>query len=63
VLQQLAAADCGQLRMHELGDYVHVSQSALSRLVSKLERDGLVQRSMCTDDRPIRLHGDHPGRP
>ncbi|MDQ1717248.1 MAG: hypothetical protein QOE71_1987 [Pseudonocardiales bacterium] len=53
VLQQLDGttnAD-GLVRMHELGDQVHLTQSALSRLISKLERDGLVERSMCADDR------------
>jgi DNA-binding MarR family transcriptional regulator len=52
VLQQLygAPADC-PMRMHDLGENVHLTQSALSRLISRLERDGLVQRAMCTDDR------------
>ena len=50
VLQQLA--ECGGcLRLHELAEHVHLSQSALSRLVARLEKDGLVERSMCTDDR------------
>ena len=30
---------------------MHLTQSALSRLIARLERDGLVERSMCTDDR------------
>jgi DNA-binding MarR family transcriptional regulator len=53
VLQQLHGASLGDglVRMHELGDQVHLSQSALSRLVSRLERDGLVERGMCQDDR------------
>ena len=29
----------------------HLSQSALSRLVGRLESDGLVDRSICTEDR------------
>jgi DNA-binding MarR family transcriptional regulator len=37
--------------MHDLGEHVHVTQSALSRLVARLEADGLVERVMCTDDR------------
>jgi DNA-binding MarR family transcriptional regulator len=50
VLDRLAdAGDC--LRMHHLAEAVHLSQSALSRLVSRLEREGLVSRSMCEDDR------------
>ncbi len=53
VLQQLQGASHqdGTMRMHELGDHVHLSQSALSRLISRLEHDGLVERSMCPDDR------------
>jgi DNA-binding MarR family transcriptional regulator len=51
VLQQLAPAPEGSLRMHELGEHVHLTQSALSRLVAKLEAEGLVERCMCTDDR------------
>jgi DNA-binding MarR family transcriptional regulator len=52
VLQQLhAATGDGLVRMHELGDQVHLTQSALSRLISRLERDGLVERGMCLDDR------------
>lgn len=50
VLQQLHAGD-GCARMHELGENAHLTQSALSRLVSRLERDGLVERTMCTEDR------------
>ena len=29
----------------------HLSQSALSRLIGRLEHDGLVERTMCSDDR------------
>jgi DNA-binding MarR family transcriptional regulator len=50
VLDRLAdAGDC--LRMHHLAEAVHLSQSALSRLVSRLERDGLVTRTIRDDDR------------
>jgi DNA-binding MarR family transcriptional regulator len=51
VLQQLTMDPDGCLRMHDLGEHVHLTQSALSRLVAKLEADGLVQRSMCPEDR------------
>ena len=51
VLQQLHAAPGRTMRMHELGDHVHLTQSALSRLIARLERDGLVERCMCPDDR------------
>lgn len=51
VLQQLDSASDGSLRMHELGERVHLTQSALSRLVAKLEAEGMVKRTLCTDDR------------
>jgi DNA-binding MarR family transcriptional regulator len=52
VLQQLYAATPDRsLRMHDLGQNVHLTQSALSRLIARLEGDGLVERRMCTDDR------------
>ena len=51
VLQQLAATPSQAMRLHELGDRVHLTQSALSRLIARLERDGLVERCMCPDDR------------
>ncbi|MDT4948087.1 MAG: hypothetical protein QOJ37_682, partial [Pseudonocardiales bacterium] len=52
VLEQLAETrPDNTLRMHDLGEHAHVTQSALSRLVARLEADGLVQRQMCVDDR------------
>lgn len=52
VLQQLQAiGPRGKLKMADLGEQVHLSQSALSRLVSRLESDGLVRRDMCENDR------------
>jgi len=51
VLQQLHDGDCGAVKMNELGERVHLTQSALSRLIARLERDGLVTRTMCEDDR------------
>jgi DNA-binding MarR family transcriptional regulator len=50
-LEHLATADKEQRRMQELADAVHLSQSALSRVVARLEADGLVFRGMCPDDR------------
>ncbi|MEU6370448.1 MarR family transcriptional regulator [Streptomyces sp. NPDC046931] len=38
-------------RVQEISERVHLSQSALSRLVARLERDGLVERAMCAEDR------------
>jgi len=51
VLQQLAEAECESVRLNELGDRVHLTQSALSRLIARLENDGLLERGMCVDDR------------
>ncbi|ELS51261.1 MarR family winged helix-turn-helix transcriptional regulator [Streptomyces viridochromogenes] len=38
-------------RVQEISERVHLSQSALSRLIARLEKDGLVQRCMCPEDR------------
>jgi DNA-binding MarR family transcriptional regulator len=51
VIDRLAGAAESKLRMQELGDQVHLSQSALSRAVARLERDGLVCRALCEQDR------------
>jgi DNA-binding MarR family transcriptional regulator len=51
VLQLLADAPKGKLKMHDLGEHAHLTQSALSRLVAKLESAGKVERCMCDDDR------------
>src|SRR4051794_8060190 len=52
VLERLAGEAPGdQRRMQELGKALHLSQSALSRVVARLERDGLAERGMCPDDR------------
>jgi DNA-binding MarR family transcriptional regulator len=45
-----ADGDCSY-RVQELASRVHLSQSALSRLVARLEKDGLVTRGMCSEDR------------
>lgn len=51
-LQQLQASKPhGKMRMADLADHVHLSQSALSRLVGRLEKEGLVTRDLCMDDR------------
>jgi DNA-binding MarR family transcriptional regulator len=51
VLERLAAATKEALRMQELAEAVCLSQSALSRVVARLETDGLVERGMCPEDR------------
>jgi len=50
VLERLAAGGEAR-RMHDLGADLHLSQSALSRAVARLERDGLAVRGMCPEDR------------
>ena len=53
VLERLANAadDASQRRMLELAEAVHLSQSALSRLIGRLEAEGLVERTICATDR------------
>ncbi|MFD9041097.1 MarR family winged helix-turn-helix transcriptional regulator [Streptomyces bottropensis] len=38
-------------RVQNIAEKVHLSQSALSRLIGRLEKDGLVERSVCAEDR------------
>jgi DNA-binding MarR family transcriptional regulator len=48
------AGDSGEsrtYRVQEISERVHLSQSALSRLIARLEKDGLVDRCMCPEDR------------
>lgn len=47
----LLAEHTSSVRVQELAGRVHLSQSALSRLIARLEKDGLVDRVMCPDDR------------
>jgi DNA-binding MarR family transcriptional regulator len=51
VLDRLATTEGHGSRMQELAEAVHLSQSALSRVVGRLEDDGLVERAMCKYDR------------
>ncbi|MFI5685345.1 MarR family winged helix-turn-helix transcriptional regulator [Streptomyces sp. NPDC051636] len=52
LLAEDSAADGGcAYRVQEIADRVHLSQSALSRLIARLEKDGLVERAMCAEDR------------
>ncbi|MEU7631921.1 MarR family transcriptional regulator [Nocardia sp. NPDC049190] len=41
----------GHLRMNQVADAVVLSQSATTRLVSRLEDRGLLERYLCQDDR------------
>ena len=51
VMERLAARDKDQHRMQELAGAVYLSQSALSRLIGRLESEGLVTRAICSEDR------------
>jgi DNA-binding MarR family transcriptional regulator len=51
VMERLAAPDKDQHRMQDLADAVYLSQSALSRLIGRLESEGLVTRAICSEDR------------
>ena len=50
VLLFLADSPGGQLRMSELADRVLLSRSGLTRLVDRMESDGLLRRERCPDD-------------
>ncbi|KRC51478.1 MarR family transcriptional regulator [Nocardioides sp. Root79] len=50
-LDRVVDANCGKYRMADLAGDIHLSQSALSRAITRLEKDGLVERSACVDDR------------
>jgi len=50
VLVQLSEAPTRSLRMSELAGAVLISRSGLTRLVDRLEREGLVERRSCPSD-------------
>ncbi|MGH3243617.1 MAG: MarR family winged helix-turn-helix transcriptional regulator [Spirillospora sp.] len=50
VLTHLGEAPCGRLRMNDLADRVLLSRSGLTRLVDRLQREGLVVRQSCASD-------------
>ena len=50
VLLFLADSPAGRLRMSELADGVLLSRSGLTRLVDRMEREGLLRRERCEDD-------------
>ena len=76
VLERLAESEGRKFRAQDLAEAVHLSQSALSRLVDRLARHGLVERCGCDVDRrgvyvvlteagraaPRRGRADAPGR-
>ena len=50
VLLYLADAPGGRMRMAELADSVLLSRSGLTRLVDRLQREGLLKRERCESD-------------
>ena len=50
VLLFLNDSDDGRMRMSELADSALLSRSGLTRLVDRLERQGLLKRERCTSD-------------
>ena len=50
VLLHLAGADAQHMRMSDLADSVILSRSGLTRLVDRMEREGLLARESCPSD-------------
>jgi DNA-binding MarR family transcriptional regulator len=53
VLVQLVSNEDGRLPMHELADGVLLSKSGVTRLVDRMERAGLLERTSCPTDRRV----------
>ena len=52
-LARLSSAADGRLKMAELADLLLVSKSGVTRMVDRLERQGLVERTTCPTDRRV----------
>lgn len=50
VLHRLEEANGGRMRMCDLAEQAQLSRSGLTRLVDRLERDGLLERCSCSHD-------------
>ncbi len=50
VLHHLEEATGGRMRMCDLAEQAQLSRSGLTRLVDRLERDGLLERCSCSHD-------------
>jgi DNA-binding MarR family transcriptional regulator len=50
-LSSMAEAVDGSLRMQDLADAVALNQSSVTRIVARLESQGLCERCLCPDDR------------
>jgi len=53
VLQTLAQAPEGRVKLQDLADAVRHSQSGTTRLVDRLEKEGLIARHSCESDRRV----------
>ncbi|WP_030804056.1 MarR family winged helix-turn-helix transcriptional regulator [Streptomyces sp. NRRL F-2799] len=51
ILSAETPAEGDHCRVQNLVGRVHLSQSALSRLIGRLEKEGLVERTVCAEDR------------
>ncbi|TDU91419.1 DNA-binding MarR family transcriptional regulator [Kribbella voronezhensis] len=51
VLERLANLPDQSAKVQQIAGSVHLSQSALSRVIGRLEAAGLVERNMCPEDR------------
>src|SRR5258705_12253924 len=51
VLERLAELPDQSAKVQQIAGSVHLSQSALSRVIGRLEAAGLVERLMCAEDR------------
>ncbi len=47
----LSRSPDSELRMQELASHLRLNQSSVSRMVERLEHDGLTVRDLCPDDR------------
>ena len=50
VLNRLQEATGGRMRMRDLAEQAQLSRSGLTRMVDRLERDGLLERCSCEHD-------------
>lgn len=50
VLAYVAEADGAKMRMCDLAASASLSRSGLTRLIDRLERDGLIERERCSND-------------
>lgn len=51
ILVCLSESDDRQVRMSELAEAVHQSRSRLTHTIARMEKSGLVERTMCPTDR------------